>query len=418
MTTENDEQNTVDAQPRLRAIEVFSVTLEGEPLLVLRDPEALTSEPLILSAVWGPFLMWMDGTHTLHDMQRDFAAQVEGVMVPEERIEALVNVLNEALLLDNPSSRARLSEVTRVFNDASVRPAQHAGSAYPEKADELLEALDNLYEEVTTPASDCTPAGDVMGILVPHVDPRVGGAVYAQGYTSLLEAPPADLYVILGVAHCGGPEYFVASNKDFETPLGRVTTCREVLGRWEEESGGSLRLGEVAHRMEHSIEFQLPFLQHGLSHEFEILPVLCGGLEPLLAVGRRPEQVPEVARKLEGLAVALGSCNRRVQFVVSVDLSHVGPKFGDSDVIQDADAERVRKHDLALLQHACDVDPDGLFEALRIDQNARRVDATVALHTFLKLLGRGRGEVVAYDQNRQPDTGSMVSFASMVFRGE
>ena len=85
-------------------------------------------------------------------------------------------------------------------------------------------------------------------------------------------------------------------------------------------------------------------------------------------------------------------------------------------MIQDADAKRVRIADLALLQHACDVDPSALFEALRVDQNARRVDATVALHTFLSLLRKGRGEVVAYDQNRQPDSGSMVTYASMAFR--
>lgn len=414
--TDNDEQNVCEGKPRLRAVEVYSVSLEGEQLLVLRDPEALTPEPLILSAVWGPFLMWMDGSHTPQDMQCNFAEHAEGVIVPVERIEAMIHVLNESLFLDNPISRDRLSDVERVFHDSPVRSAKHAGSAYPGDAPELLESIERLYDDVAMPTTEHGEAGELLGILVPHIDPRVGGSVYAKGYMPLLQAPPADLYVILGVAHSGGGEYFIASDKDFETPLGRMSTCREVLGRWEEEAGGSLRVGEVAHRMEHSIEFQLPFLQQGLAHEFEILPVLCGGLEPLLAVGRHPGEVPEVARKLEGLAVALGSCNRRVQFVVSVDLSHVGPKFGDSAMIQDADAKRVRIADLALLQHACDVDPSALFEALRVDQNARRVDATVALHTFLSLLRKGRGEVVAYDQNRQPDSGSMVTYASMAFR--
>lgn len=48
--------------------------------------------------------------------------------------------------------------------------------------------------------------------------------------------------------------------------------------------------------------------------------------------------------------------------------------------------------------------------------NARRIDAAASLYTLLHLVPGLRGEVVAYGQNRQPDTGSMVSYASMVFR--
>lgn len=399
-------------RPKLRPVEAFPVEQEQETLFCLRDPEEFADRPLLFPLPYVYLISLMDGTCDLAAMRDHFSRRFGGIRLPAARLQELVTQLDTHFFLANERAEAQVSRLTARYLEAEVRPARHAGSAYPGEDFELLEWLDRLYAAAPKASGR---GGELRGILVPHIDLRVGAEVYIPAYRSLRHAEPADLYVILGVAHHGDGRYFTATGKDFETPLGRVRTDREVLRLWKEESGADLCEGELAHRVEHSIEFQLPFLQHAMRHPFTILPVLCGPIEPLLAAGTRPQQVAEIARHVEGLAAALGRAGKTVQFILSVDLAHVGPKFGDAEAVTDERAERVRSQDAALLACAAAGSADAWFDALREDQNARRVDAGAAVHTFLWLHRKGRGQVVGYGQNRQPETQSMVTYASMVF---
>jgi AmmeMemoRadiSam system protein B len=365
-------------------------------------------------------LTLMDGTRTADDMRRAFADQFDGVELPVQQIHDLIAGLDKGCYLDTASSRARQVEVDRAYRAAPVRPAWHAGQAYPESPDELVRQLEAFYDDDQGAGRPQPKAGgsgdDPWAVLVPHIDLRVGGPCFTHGYRPLLEAEPADLYVVLGVAHYGDGSFFVATGKDFDTPLGRVETDRGVLEAWSERAACDLISGEIAHRTEHSVEFQLLFMQHGLgARAYKMLPILCGPLEPYLQVNRPPGQVEESARLLDGLREVLAGDARRVRYIVSVDLAHVGPKFGDPEPIDDDEATRHEELDRNLLSAAEQGDADALFATLAGDGNARRVDAASALYTLLYLQPGLRGRIAAYGQNRQPDTGSMVTFASMVF---
>ncbi len=404
----------------MRAVEAFPVEQDGETLFCLHDPEAFAEKPLLLPLPWFFLVAQMDGTRGTAALQAAFASQFQGLDLPEARIHELTELLDRHGFLDNANSAARIREVREAFLAADMRPAWHAGAAYPKEPADLLRWLDGLFAaDATGEGAEHNPVdGALRGILVPHMDLRVAASVYVPAYRLLRSVEPADLYVILGVAHHGDGACFIATSKDFETPLGPVSTDRETLQRWEEEAGLPLCDGELAHRVEHSIEFQLPFLQYVNNRPFQILPVLCGPLEPLLHAGTEPGQVPELARLLEGLAAAIGRTEKRVQFVLSVDLSHVGPKFGDADAIRDEQAAQVRARDAELLACAEGVDADAWFAHFAGDKNARRVDAGLAVYTFLSLLRRGQGTMLGYDQDRQPETDSMVSYASMAFFSE
>lgn len=405
------------ANARVRTVEAFPVEQEGETLFCLHDAEGFAERPLVLPLPWFFLITKMDGTRDTAALQDAFARQFQGLHLPEERIDELLELLDQHGFLDNARSAHRIREVRKAFLAAEVRPAWHAGEAYPGNAADLTQWLEGLFAAGSAAAQPIGEEenGALRGILVPHMDLRVAAPVYVPAYEMLRTAEPADLYVILGVAHHGGDAYYIATSKDFETPLGRVPTDREALRLWEEEAGLPLCDGELAHRVEHSIEFQLPFLQHVNRKPFQILPILCGALEPLLHAGRHPGQIPELARRMEGLAAALGRTGKKVQFVLSVDLSHVGTKFGDANGVNETRAAEVRARDAELLACAERVDADAWFEHFRSDRNARRVDAGAAVHTFLWLLRRGRGVRLGYDQNRQPETESMVSYASMAF---
>ena len=85
------------------------------------------------------------------------------------------------------------------------------------------------------------------------------------------------------------------------------------------------------HRAEHSIEFQVVFLQYVLGKErsFSIVPILVGSFQDLLERGIDPIDDPEVRRFVEALRLAEAASGKNVAYIGGIDLCHVGPEFGD-----------------------------------------------------------------------------------------
>src|SRR5207237_4914611 len=92
----------------------------------------------------------------------------------------------------------------------------------------------------------------------------------------LQEAATQDVFVIIGTCHAGLKNCFAVTDKDFETPLGIVPDNKEVLVRFRQNGGEPFFDEDSSHRNEHSIEFQLPFLQHTVASKklITILPIL------------------------------------------------------------------------------------------------------------------------------------------------
>ena len=330
--------------------------------------------------------------------------------------------------MDSPAAQAHFQELQKAFHQAPVRKAWLAGAAYDPDPEKLITQLDGFYDHPEGAGRpnrhDVQGSGDgiatdvtqsLRAIVVPHIDLRVGGPCYTHAYRYLFENTDVDLFIILGVAHFGGEGFFIATAKDFETPLGVVKTDREFLESWNREAGKNLTEEEWVHRTEHSIEFQLLFLQHGLKKPFTIVPVLCGASEPFFAKGMNPTQDSEIAHILRSLEYVIREQGKKAVFILSVDLAHVGPKFGDPNPITPLDAQRLEEADRKMLETAASLDATEFYEQMSADMNRRRVDACSSLLILLSLMQEGEGKLLSYDQNFQPDTNSVVSYASIVF---
>src|SRR6185436_5209532 len=141
----------------------------------------------------------------------------------------------------------------------------------------------------------------LSGILAPHIDFNRGGPCYTFAYRELAERCDADLYVILGVAHLSPPNPFVVTSKDYETPLGTVSTDREVVAALEKRLGKKIYDHEPVHRSEHSAEFQAVFLKHARpSAKFTVVPILCSAFEQWCGVSS-----PSTAAEVEDVLGAL-----------------------------------------------------------------------------------------------------------------
>ncbi len=420
--------------PRVRNVEVIPVDHDGSRMFYVRDPLEIAPQPLLVGPAGVFILSQLNGRRTVDEILDSLRKALPGGEVGVGEVRHVLGKLSECCYLDDHVASARISQVREAFENADVRPAWHAGAAYPSDPGELARMLDGFFAAASSEeAQDGTANGDqttgLAAIMCPHIDLRAGGKTYPPAFTALSDAAdasrPFDLYVILGVAHNGGTEpgkrFAIATGKHYETPFGRVASNGRIIDDWSRRAGRDVTQQQWLHRTEHSVEFALLFLQYIHAREdlppYEAVPVLLGSLDHDLCEGRDPLQAPEVSTELDALREAVSASGKRTLYVLSVDLAHVGPKFGHPDRVDDAAAAACEEADRDLLGYALRFDAAGLRRCLHADGNGRNVDAVAGLFSLHALLPGAacRGDLLSYGQNRQEDTGSLVSYASMAF---
>lgn len=404
--------------PRLRPVEAVPVEAEeGEVVIALRDPEGIAEEALILTPAAFFVASLLDGRNDTPQIRSAFAGQFGGAMISGAEIEAVVNQLDAAAYLDTPTFRLRRAEARRKFAELPARPAVLAGASYPADPAALGEALRGFFTAEGGPGAGLliVPGAErpaPRGLVAPHIDFGRGGPVYAHAHATLRDGVP-PLVLVLGVAHAGGETPYLMTRKSYETPCGAVETDLEAADALAAGCGEWLTEDEYAHRLEHSIEFQAVWLRtlHPAS-PFRMVPVLCAGL------GTGPEGAGSPAADPRAAAFIAAArrlvAGRRALVLASVDLSHVGPKFGDPVEVDEALADAVQDGDEPLLAAAAAGDPEAFWAAGMADGNARRVDALGAVYTMLAVLAPATGRVLGYGQGEDP-AGGLVSFAAMAF---
>lgn len=403
--------------PKLRPIEAFPVRQGKEELICLRDPHGFTEQIITVSMSAAPVLQCFDGRHSLEEIQLK-VARATAVLIPLEQLEKLVAHLDEALLLDSPRFAAFHDKLVRDFRHSPVREAALAGQSYPARAADIHRMFEKHFAPPQRPGGEGkgrTNRPAPVALVVPHIDLRHGGPTYAWAYAELLAAPPVDLFVILGVAHSPTGQRFVGTTKDFQTPLGTLATDTAFMDAVAEKLPFDLYADELAHRREHSVEFQVVYLQHvlGAKRKFQIAPILVGSFHDLMEAGREPRQDRQVAAFVKSLRAAIAGSGKRVCVIASVDLAHVGGRFGDEFSVNKEVLAQLAADDRAMLALVEACDPGELCRFIYGEQDRRRVDAWPAVYTMLQATDVTRGKLLHYAQSHERDTNSVVTFASV-----
>ncbi|EFN54619.1 hypothetical protein CHLNCDRAFT_135146 [Chlorella variabilis] len=232
----------------------------------------------------------------------------------------------------------------------------------------------------------------LRGLIVPHGSLQDSGMVAAAAY-SLLAAglsslqsvphqapgaspsssspsPAADSLgphtpvLILGTNHFTAlPPACLSSAAAWRTPLGAAPLepelCRQL-------AAAGLPLDDAPHNLEHSIENQLPFLQHVLgspgpspgARPFAIAPVCVGWLGSEAAAGRLARQLAAAVARYEQRR------QRQVLLIATSDFTHGGPSYGEAPA---APWMSLREHcvwrDSPLLHAICGGSPRGFLQA-------------------------------------------------------
>jgi len=139
-----------------------------------------------------------------------------------------------------------------------VRPPAVAGAFYDARPDRLDRDVRSRLE-LARGGSDTPPqTRAAFGAIVPHAGYVYSGPVAAAAYARL-RIPAAC--VVLCPNHTGrGAPAALDPSEAWRTPFGDVPVDRRLAGRMA-ELAPSLELDAEAHRREHSLEVQLPFLQ-------------------------------------------------------------------------------------------------------------------------------------------------------------
>ena len=231
---------------------------------------------------------------------------------------------------------------------------------------------------------------NALGAILPHAGYQFSGHV--AGATLKAAKTDKKVFVLFGPNHTGYGSAISVSNEDWETPLGIVKTNKDFSDK--------LGTDESAHRAEHSLEVQLPFLQV-LYKDFSIVPIA------LRDVGF--EQLERMAKLFD----------KNNFYIASSDFTHFGPMYGYEPVagtIKDQ-INWVEKTETGLIDLITNLKAREFYNIVL--DNGYTVCGFVPitlLMLVMKNLGAKRGELIkratSYEVSKDS---SFVSYVGLVF---
>jgi len=288
-----------------------------------------------------------------------------------------------------------------------IRQPVVAGQFYPDDREECLEQIRECLGSHTL--SEPLPKPLVAGI-VPHAGWTFSGSLAAMVFAAVQKQRGAiRTFVVFGSAHgYFGAQPAIDSSDAWETPLGRVSldeSLRQTLLQ-----GESAVAAGAAHRREHSIEVQIPFIQH-LFPEAQILPIIVPANESAILLGNAVADLPAEVRA--GM-VCIGS----------TDLTHYGPRYGFTPmgIGSDALGWASNVNDRQFIDLALSLEPQRLLANAIENGNACGPGAAAAAVMVARRLGAQKGTLLAHTSSNEVmlrQTGTLhhdsVGYAAIVF---
>ena len=260
-----------------------------------------------------------------------------------------------------------------------------AGQFYPGNIDILTTMLMEFCPQ-------SVPKAAVPGIMVPHAGFIYSGAIAGQVYDRV-EIP--DRIILLGPNHHGiGHQAAVYATGSWLTPLGEIS-IDERLATTLLDASPELQADTTAHRLEHSLEVQVPFIQY-LNKQATLVPICLGHqpLDHLLAIG-------------ETVATVVQNSSEPILIIASTDMTHF------------ESAKSASRKDRMALDCVETLDAEGLFKTV-VGQQISMCGfmPTIVMLRATALLGASQGEIVVYGNSGDVthDYSDVVAYAGALVR--
>jgi hypothetical protein len=388
-------------------LDIMPSPVTDRPGLMIRDRFRYSDTTLIIPPSLIPGLLMFDGTRTDLDLQRELTRTLGSTEIGNADGHLFQALSQAAFLEDETYARLKQGRIL-AFTENPVRPAAHAGSGYPGEIGPLRNLM-RQYLEGAAPTQQ-----GVMGIAAPHVSPQGGWQSYRAAYQKLTPDLRERTFVVLGTSHYGQPGKFGLTHKPFETPFGRATINHTLVAELEAQPAALVE--DYCHVIEHSIEFQVIFLQAIYGADVRILPLLCGSFGRSMYGGGFPEDDDPVKRFIGALGEIAEREKQRLFWVLGVDMAHMGTRFGDRFAAH-ADRDEmslVRERDMLRIERLNASDARGFWNLVKENQDDLKWCGSSPIYTFMKAVPQARGTLHRYQQ-WNIDEGSVVSFAGISF---
>jgi AmmeMemoRadiSam system protein B len=400
--------------PLLRNLQFSPVKQGEEQYVVLWDPTGLSKEKLVLPLNYFFIIQHFDGDHSLQEIGALYLKRFGEFLMPD-KVEQLVGDLEGKLFLEGDRTEVAKAQARNAYREAAVRPAGFAGKSYEADRGELKKQIDGFFSSKEGP--DFKPSANkgrlIKGLVAPTYDLKQAGPIYAWAYKELQEAQQPDVLVIIGTAHAGLEGLFAVTDKDFETPLGVVPVDRQIVDRLRELVPEYFS-EDIAHLAEHSIEFQLPFVQTntGTTAPLAIVPILCSFSAMSLS---DPSVRSSVDRFVGALREAISASGKAACVIAAGELAHLGMRYGDTAPPTDFSFHRSMQYDLEMLKYVEDLKPEEFAGYIQKEKDQRRISGFSPIYCLLRLIDAGKGQVLRYDRGITDQYNSTVTYASMAF---
>lgn len=225
--------------------------------------------------------------------------------------------------------------------EIKVREPAVAGQFYPADPDSLQAEINDLLN-----VDVAKPEGKVRALISPHAGYTYSGKTAAKGF-SMLRGSSYDRILILAPSHQVPFAGLATADYTFyKTPLGEIPVDTDAVQKVIDYGHGISHAMNAAHRGEHALEVQLPFLQEVLP-ETPILPLICGRIKSNFA---------------EKIALCLlDFWESNTLWVISSDFTHFGYSFNYVPFEDDVE-NKLKSLDMGAIEKILAIDESGFNE--------------------------------------------------------
>ncbi len=274
------------------------------------------------------------------------------------------------------------------------------------------------YEQCLGEVEDCLSSGPVTAALpetivagiVPHAGWVFSGDLAGMVFSAIKQANgQVDTFVIFGAVHryCGN-EPAVYESGSWQSPLGQVKIDEELAAQILE--GQYARAGAQYHTGEHSIEVQVPFVQH-LFGESKIVQIMVPPGNGAIGLGG---EVADIIKKND----------KKIVCIASTDLTHYGPRYGFCPAGSGPEGLKWAKetNDAEFIDLAVKMEPNKLLDKAMENSSACGPGAAAAAISAAKKLGRTKGVLLGHTDSNEvmikkyhQSSAESVGYAAIVF---
>ncbi len=405
--------------PKLRPVVLVPIRDRERELILVSDPLGVIPGQPVLGIEALPILQLLDGTVSLTDLSAALMRESKDLRIGN-MVRDFVAQLDELLLLDSPRFAHAYRDLQQAYHPLEIRPAAFEGRAYPAEPAALRAFLDAHFaqaEKWRAEAGEPAAARDARprALIAPHLDPRRSGATIARAMLEIGAERSRPLRVVVfGTGHQLIDDSLALTRKHFETPLGKVPCDTAFVDRVAAKLGEAAYRSELAHRDEHSIEFEAVFLRHRLGDRpFTIVPILCGGFHALMDDGKTPREDAAFEAMVQAVREAEKALGGDTVYLAGVDFSHVGPRFADPRIDAPVAAE-IERMDRAAIAAAEKGDAEAWFRTIAEHGDSTRICGLAPVYALLRCTEPGAGRLLRYQQSKEEDS-SLVTVAAMAW---